>query len=155
MPSAQDLLPGFKLGGCIFGKPSKHHNGYVNAFYKGKRMAKHRAAWIDTHGPLPEGMIVDHACHTEAMLNGLCRGGDTCIHRSCFNVEHLQLISHTQNVQDGSSSFKNRTHCLKNLHELSADNIGRGAKQNYCKACQKENTRKAMRTFRAKKKAAK
>jgi hypothetical protein len=152
---ALDSYPGFKLGGCTFGKPSKNDFGYIKVNYKGKGTRLHRAVWMDNFGVIPEGMVVDHACHTEAMLNGLCKGGATCIHRSCINPAHLQLITFAENVRDGRSSFKNRTHCLKDLHELTPDNIGKQPAGNYCKACQKENTRKAMRTFRAKKKAAK
>lgn len=152
MASALDL-PGFKLGGCMFGKPTKHHKGYVAANYKGKSMGKHRAVWIKNFGEIPESMIVDHACHTEAMLNGLCRGGDTCIHRSCINPEHLQLISQSENVRDGSTSFRNRTHCLNGLHELTEDNIGKGKTQNYCKACLRKATRLGQARYRAKKKA--
>lgn len=150
---ALDSYPGFKLGGCIFGKPSKSHTGYSQVNYKGKAMGGHRVAWIKAFGPIPEGMVVDHSCHTEAMLNGLCRGGNTCIHRSCVNPEHLQLISHAENVREGSTSFRNRTHCLKGLHELTPDNIGTTATQNYCKACWRANGAKNMRALRARRKA--
>jgi len=145
--------PGFKLGGCIFGKPSKNDFGYIKVNHKGKITRKHRAVWMTNFGEIPEGMVVDHACHTEAMLNGLCRGGNTCIHRSCINPAHLQLISFAENVRDGSSSFRNRTHCLSGLHELTEDNIGKGKTQNYCKACLREATRLGQARYRAKKKA--
>lgn len=50
----------------------------------GKSMGAHRAAWIRTNGPIPEGMVVCHKCD-----NGLC-----------VNVDHLFLGSLKDNMQD-------------------------------------------------------
>lgn len=150
---ALDSYPGFVLGGCIFGKPSKNHQGYTNKNYKGKVMGGHRAAWIETYGPIPEGMVVDHACHAEAMANGLCRGGNTCIHRSCVNPKHLRLLTTGENQSEGANGFRNRTHCKKG-HELTPDNIGTTTTQNYCKTCWRASGAKNMRALRARRKEA-
>jgi hypothetical protein len=156
MPAAQDLPSLAELGGCIFAKPNLTRQGYASTIWKGKHAARHRIAWIEAYGPIPEDMVVDHICHNVAIANGMCLSSKSiCIHRSCINLKHLRLLTRAENQNAGLNGFGSRTHCKNGGHELTEDNIGRGAKQNYCKACQKENTRKAMITFRAKKKAAK
>jgi hypothetical protein len=156
MASATYLPSLEELGGCIFAKPNLKRQGYASTIYKGKNTAKHRIAWMEAYGPIPEDMVVDHICHNVAIANGMCLSSKSiCIHRSCVNLSHLRLLTRTENQNAGLNGFGSRTHCRNNLHELTEDNIGRSPKQNYCKACQKESTRKAMRTFRAKKKAAK
>jgi len=43
----------------------------------------HRAAWELVHGPIPEGMTVDHLCKT----------------RRCVNVEHLRILTNHENAR--------------------------------------------------------
>lgn len=50
----------------------------------GKSMTAHRAAWIRRFGPIPDGLVVCHACD-----NGLC-----------VNTDHLMLGTMKANMLD-------------------------------------------------------
>lgn len=153
MASATDLPSLEELGGCIFAKPNLKRQGYASTIYKGKSTAKHRIVWMEAYGEIPEDMVVDHVCHNVAIANGMCLNSKSiCIHRSCINLNHLRLLTRTENQNAGLNGFGSRTHCRNNLHELTEDNIGRGKKQNYCKACLRESSRLNQARYRARKK---
>ncbi|WP_428832632.1 HNH endonuclease signature motif containing protein, partial [Pseudomonas aeruginosa] len=46
----------------------------------------HRLAYADAHGPIPDGMLIRHKCDNPA----------------CFNVNHLELGTQRDNMQDAS-----------------------------------------------------
>lgn len=139
-------LPTMKeLGGCIFGKPNKPQ-GYASRQYKGKQIGAHRAVWLEAYGEIPEGMVLDHICHTVAAKEGMCLGGEKCIHRSCYNLNHLELVTHDENMARGSARLRNRPFC-KNGHPTTDENIKRrvnrwGDKEYHheiCIPCYKQN----------------
>lgn len=108
----------------------------------------HRFAYEVAVGPVPEGMTLDHTCHSEAVKRGECEGGDDCPHRSCVNVEHLEVV--TQAEQNRRRVWKKKTAC-NHGHDLTGANLGvnkRGVR--YCKRCAVE----AQRRLRARKAAA-
>src|SRR5574343_1677663 len=43
----------------------------------------HRIVWTATHGPIPDGMVIDH----------------TCCNRLCCNPAHLQVVTQAENVR--------------------------------------------------------
>lgn len=147
-----------ELGGCIFGKPANKH-GYAYRTYQGKQIKAHRAAYMEAHGEIPKGMMVDHLCHAVAIANEMCLGEDKCIHRSCVNPEHLRLLTPYENQMEGLRSFRYRKRC-KNGHELTEDNIrtrkrSDGRIGQICLTCYRAYTQRAAANFRAKQKAMK
>jgi hypothetical protein len=143
-----------ELGGCIFAKPTSGSQGYAKTMWRGKSIALHRKAFIQAHGEIPNGMVVDHICHNVAVANGMCLSTkSTCIHRSCINIEHLRLITISENQIAGLNGFGSRTHCKKG-HELTEDNIYTTPKQNFCKTCRSEAIRVSQRAYRLRKKVA-
>lgn len=60
--------------------------GYGQLSVNGRPMLAHRYAWEHVHGPIPDGMHVDHKCWTT----------------TCVNVEHLRLATHAENGQNRS-----------------------------------------------------
>lgn len=45
----------------------------------------HRMVWIDHHGPIPIGLVIDHVWE---------RG---CRYRDCVNIDHLELVTVAEN----------------------------------------------------------
>ena len=72
--------------GCINWAGSKSATGHGVIGGTGRSNLAHRYSWEQANGPVPEGMILDHACSNP----------------SCVNVEHLRLA-------DKSSNGANRT----------------------------------------------
>ena len=83
--------------GCVETNYSTGSHGYGQIGWHDedrRRMAlTHRVAWIAKNGPIPEGMTVDHICRN----------------RKCLNVEHLRLLTNSENASD--NGFRSRTHC--------------------------------------------
>lgn len=67
--------------GCHIWKPTETSENYGSFRQGNKTILVHRAAWELENGPIPAGMIIDHLCHN----------------RACANVEHLRLVSRTEN----------------------------------------------------------
>jgi hypothetical protein len=69
--------------------------GYGYAHHEGRSQRVHRMSYEFFVGPIPDGMQVDHKCHT----------------RACANPSHLRLCSNVENHRNrlkrgGSSRFK-------------------------------------------------
>lgn len=87
-------------------------------------------------GPIPDGFEVDHLCRVPG----------------CVNPDHLEAVTPAENKRRAApfSAKANRTHCKKEGHPLSGNNLyvkKNGTRQ--CRACQRE----AMRRFKARRKA--
>lgn len=50
----------------------------------------HRVSYTVFHGPIPEGMTVDHICHRSL----------------CINPRHLRLVTHESNVHESNDRRK-------------------------------------------------
>jgi hypothetical protein len=132
-------VPGHKpeLGPCWVwqGKPGKH--GYCQVRMGGKSgrfVLVHRWAYEQLVGEIPDGLQLDHMCHTDFSR---CTGGDTCSHRRCVNPAHLQPTTsriNTLRARTVSAANAVKTHC-KHGHAFSEENTRwyRGAR--VCKEC--------------------
>lgn len=72
-----------------------------------RNVLAHRWVWEQEHGPIPEGLELDHLCRN----------------RACVRLAHLELVTPGINKsrQVGSRWRSTRTHC-KQGHEWSAEN---------------------------------
>lgn len=81
------------LGPCLDFIGSDNGHGYGQFAYHGNRAGyAHRYAWERVHGPIEDGLTVDHLCRN----------------RRCCNVEHLELVTRLENYIRGCET---RTEC--------------------------------------------
>lgn len=119
---------------------------------KGVSMPAHRAAYEQMVGPIPDGLQLDHTCHTRDLD---CPGG-ACLHRRCINPDHLDPVTSRENSLRSPRSLASisasKTHCAQG-HEFTPENTVRGKKGNStyraCRTC-KNTRRKASRERLAK-----
>lgn len=106
--------------------------GYGRTGYAGSRsFMAHRAMWIESVGPIPEGMVLDHDCHNADVE---CRGGSECLHRRCVNPAHLTVTTAPDNGTRTAHSRK--THCPHG-HPYSDENTYVSSGRRYCRTCQR------------------
>lgn len=56
----------------------------------------HRASYEMAFGPIPDGLQLDHLCHTN---DPTCMDGDACLHRRCINPDHLEPVTWRENLR--------------------------------------------------------
>jgi hypothetical protein len=77
--------------------PVVSETGYPAVVKFGSRgVSAHHAVWMLVNGPVPEGMTIDHRCHTDDLT---CPGGPSDPHRRCVRPDHLQLASMVEQHQ--------------------------------------------------------
>lgn len=91
---------------------------------KRQRLA-HVMAWEAVHGPVPEGLQLDHLCRV----------------RLCVNAEHLEPVPGIENRRRGARVAL-KTHCAQG-HDWIPENIGlsRSSGQRRCLVCERERAR--------------
>lgn len=118
--------------------------GHFQATYQGVRFTKsHRFGYHIASGPVPEGLDLDHVCHTR---DEECRAGDDCPHRRCCNPAHLEPVTERVNIlrsTTGSAVNARKTHCIHG-HPFAGDNL-RITKQGtrLCMECRRARGRRA------------
>ena len=70
--------------GCILWQGAKNPKGYGSIQVRGRAVDVHRVAYEEAHGPIPDGMMVDHRCYS----------------RSCVNTQHMRVVTRAQNGQN-------------------------------------------------------
>lgn len=66
--------------------------GHGRFKFPGGQLA-HRFGYELAHGPIPDGLEIDHMCHRPDE----CEGGTTCPHRSCQNPAHMEAVPKARN----------------------------------------------------------
>lgn len=119
--------------GCVLYAGCLINTGYGQISVNGVQTLAHRAIYELTVGPIPDGMVIDHTCHNR---DPECMGGDTCLHRRCINVEHLEPVTGAENTRRGKGWATNgtKTRCPQD-HPYDADNTYLYGGRRYCRAC--------------------
>ena len=93
-----------KSNGCWEWTASLDSCGYGHIFFAGKLRKAHRVAYELLKTPIPEGYEIDHLCRN----------------RRCINPEHMEIVSHAENMRRSPSFEKRRlAKRCKRGHSLS------------------------------------
>lgn len=137
-PVRDRLLSKIEKGesGCWLFTGFLNDGGYgVMADAQARTRPAHRLAYEAFVGPIPEGLQLDHLCHTR---DTKCRGGATCPHRRCVNPAHLEPVTQRENTLRGvsfSAVNATKTHCDKG-HEYTPENTyQRTPTHRVCRIC--------------------
>lgn len=103
--------------------------GYGQYTLDGRKQKAHRIAWELTHGPIPEGLELDHVCRNHGCVRP--------------DPEHLEPVTHRENMRR-SPIFPHHTfdtHCKRGhpFDEANTYRDKRGWRQ--CRACLRESNR--------------
>lgn len=79
--------------------------GYGSFWYSGKMVSSHRFTYKLKHGKIPKGLELDHLCRN----------------RKCCNPNHLETVTHQENMQRGFSFNGHKTHCIHG-HKFTKEN---------------------------------
>lgn len=122
--------------GCIIWTGSTCR-GYGRIDHKGKLRSTHRLSYEHFIGPIPDGLELDHLCHTRSVS---CVGGPTCLHRRCVNPAHLEPVTKKENNRR-SRSFSAinavKTHCAHGHEFTPANTATAKTGQRVCIACKR------------------
>lgn len=109
-------------GGCWEWLGNKNDKGYGFFTYERKTRPAHRVAYEWAKGVIPKGLELDHLCRNT----------------SCVNPDHLEPVSHHENVIRGIGACalnSRKTHC-KRGHPFKESNIyHRSDGYRECKQC--------------------
>lgn len=109
-------------GACLIWTGSVDPGGYGTFGVRGRTISPHRWVWTFTHGPVPDGLHLDHLCRV----------------RRCVNTAHLEPVTPLENTRRGLKGLL-RTHC-KRGHPYDASNkYGDGVRS--CSICKRELAR--------------
>lgn len=104
----------------------KNKDGYGRVSINGVNHYPHRWFYELSYGKVKDGLELDHKCHNT----------------SCCNPDHLDEVTHLENMRRsfGNQNTK-KTHC-KNGHEFTKENTWNYNGRRHCKICKKENLRR-------------
>lgn len=112
--------------GCWLWQAEVGSNGYGRFWFREDRMPAHRFAHEHYKGPTPEGWVIDHLCRVP----------------TCVNPDHLEAVTHGENVRRGDHPERRKTHC-KWGHPFTEDNILWRGRKRRCRRCIQDQNRRA------------
>lgn len=123
--------------GCLVSRYSVGSHGYAQIGWtesgRTRMMLAHRAVWIHAHGPIPDGMTVDHR-------QGKC-------HHKCIELGHLRLITNHANARRNTGQDFPMGQC-QHGHPDSALKLysrGGGKKSLGCSICRSDMQKRYRR----------
>jgi hypothetical protein len=130
--------------GCWLWTGPADSSGYGVISTSNGQQKVHRFSYLMHKGPIPDGMQVDHRCHTEAVQACTCSSDqDRCPHRRCANPAHLEAVTNAENTLRQDHANRRKTTC-PNGHDLTDEaNVHvRPSGRRACRACDRERKRR-------------
>lgn len=90
-----------RVNGHLLWTGVRNGAGYGRISVNGKKIYAHRYTWEQINGPIPEGMEIDHICHTP----------------QCVEISHLRLASRPSNGANMSGPDKGSSSGVRNVHK--------------------------------------
>jgi hypothetical protein len=123
-------------GGCWVWTAYQSRDGY-GVFAVGKRRVKAHRWSLENIGSvtLELGLEVDHLCRN----------------RACVNPDHLEQVTHAENVRRGlAAALKRAAQTCQRGHEFTPENTGwqKGGERRYCRQCVRDRDRENQRRYR-------
>jgi hypothetical protein len=94
-PEERFLAKVDKSGECWLWTAAKDRDGYGQFKLDGRMRAAHRVSWEMEHGPIPDGLEVDHRCFNHACVNP--------------SPAHLRTATPKQNNENQAGAYRNNT----------------------------------------------
>jgi len=114
-------------------------SGYGLVQWNGKQNLAHRVVYALINGEIPYGKTLDHLCRN----------------RSCANPEHLEPVSHKENLRRGETGKKTgrkqkeKTHCPQG-HPYDKHNTHyRSSGERVCMSCNRDRQRRRRAKIRS------
>lgn len=82
-----------KGDGCWMWSAKRDRNGYGRFYLDGAQRRAHRVSYEFAHGPIEDGMQIDHMCHN----------------RACVRPDHLRAATNKQNQENRKVPPANNT----------------------------------------------
>ena len=133
--------PACDCDGCMLWPGHVDPEGYGRIYADASGRLVHRVAWELEHGPVPDGLPLDHV---------KARG---CRHRHCAKVAHLEPVTPRENLmRAGTFQARNaaKTHC-DHGHEFTPENTYVWARNGWrqCRTCMRTGQRRRSERRRA------
>lgn len=113
--------------GCLIWPGATTNTGYgrINRRTNPGTELVHRIMYELEHGPIPDGLVIDHLCRTTL----------------CAEVTHLEAVTQYENCQRGVRA--QQTHCIHG-HEFTPENTIRAgaAGRRSCRECKNSRRRR-------------
>lgn len=105
--------------GCELATGRVDRDGYA---WHGKSRA-HIVAWVAKHGPVPDGLELDHLCRR----------------RHCSALHHLEPVTRSENERRKSFAYRAKRKACALGHELAIHGVMTPEGGRVCRACSREH----------------
>ena len=120
------IIPGPEPTPCWVYLGSTNGGGYSRISLQNRGWLVHKVSYLMFKGPVLEGLEIDHLCHN----------------RKCFNPDHLEAVTHSENMLRGECPNLWKTVCKYGhpftIHRISYCN---GRPYRACRICKNKEQR--------------
>lgn len=120
--------------GCWVWTGYRDEDGYGRFLFGLDRRSAHRWSYEHFVGSIPEGMHLDHLCHSR----GGCLATTDCPHRPCVNPDHLEIVTLAENNRRKIKRVK--THCPHG-HAFTPENTSLDGGVRKCRTCRRAQSK--------------